>query len=61
MMCTATKELCPDNGAIAKTVELVDATMATIGFASDVATMNVAGFFSTGLKLLDDYAHPNCF
>ena len=58
IMCTANDDLCPSK--VMATIDVVCAAVTVAKVAGDVASMNVVGFLSGGLKLIDEFAHPTC-
>lgn len=59
-MCVANEELCPPTSLVKQTSDVINAALVTVKTAGKIATGNIFAFFSTGLKLIDDFAHPEC-
>lgn len=43
-----------------KITDAIGGAMTVAGVASDIASANVLGIISKGLKLIDSLAHPTC-
>lgn len=61
MMCTKNKKLCPEKSVAKQSMDAVDVlfsiSMAIVNLVKD----NIGKVIEYSFKLLDDFAHPNCF
>ena len=58
MLCVQNEGQCPT--LLAQVADVLNATSVIAKTAADIASMNVLGFISSGLAMIETFAHPVC-